>query len=362
MSAHIDHIENHVIKHGFVGLDEVLRILRGYLHRDLRIKYSVKFDGNPAIVFGKHPENRKPFVASKYAFLAKDSKRVCYTYQDINRIYIAPMLQDTFKSVLHMCEESTGDFFFQGDVMYNLRHSTVTCAGWSSEASKVIHFTPNILNYTLKTKGVRMTKAVEESIIGIYLHSVGISGKNFEPIKFRDDFAKMNDIFFLYPISHKLSPDTQNQIWYWVRSMEKRYLSPLPKEIVDLMDEWTHKRTKQGNFAKSELYEDLVMYLQEKFIIEGRTLKLRTDAEAKLDKFRYLDKMLMDHELNIRNYMRTISNLVTIKKLILSNMSHSMLSANPGHEGIVLSSEDITVKMVDRNEFSYRLFKEYAKR
>ena len=70
---HLEHVEDHVIHAGKEGFGHAFHTLND-VHNGLQGKGSgqtqttIKYDGSPAVVFGKHPENGQFFVASKSAF------------------------------------------------------------------------------------------------------------------------------------------------------------------------------------------------------------------------------------------------------------------------------------------------------
>ena len=85
---HLEHVEDHVIHsghkgfgHAFHTLNDVHNNLQGKGGKDTQV--TMKYDGSPAVVFGKHPENGKFFVASKSAF--NKNPKINHTHEDIQK-------------------------------------------------------------------------------------------------------------------------------------------------------------------------------------------------------------------------------------------------------------------------------------
>ena len=82
---HLEHVEDHVIHAGHKGFGHAFHTIND-VHNDLQGKgksdtaTTIKYDGSPAVVFGKHPENGKFFVASKSAF--NKTPKINHTHED----------------------------------------------------------------------------------------------------------------------------------------------------------------------------------------------------------------------------------------------------------------------------------------
>ena len=93
-NTHLEHLEDDIINRGSDGgrnavnfLKSVRNMLAGSASG--RVNMSVKWDGAPAIVAGKNPENGKFFVGTKSVF--NKTPKINYTPGDITRNHSGPV-------------------------------------------------------------------------------------------------------------------------------------------------------------------------------------------------------------------------------------------------------------------------------
>ena len=107
-NKHLEHPEDSILNKGREGALEILKYLKSKKN-----EISVKYDGAPAIVWGRNPENGKFFVGTKSVF-NKVKIKINYTHHDIevNHGHIPRVA-----SILHLCFEKLPryDGIFQGD-------------------------------------------------------------------------------------------------------------------------------------------------------------------------------------------------------------------------------------------------------
>ena len=81
---HITHAEDRPLQNGSEGFDHAVGALQ-QAHEHMKsgghsTGLTMKYDGSPSIVFGRHPENNKFFVASKSAF--NKNPKINYTNKE----------------------------------------------------------------------------------------------------------------------------------------------------------------------------------------------------------------------------------------------------------------------------------------
>ena len=171
---HLTHNEDHVILGGKPGLMHAINNISGVHSRlrkavngedkkgDHNTKITTKYDGAPSIVFGRHPENGKFFVASKSAF--NKEPKINYTPEDIERNHgHAPGLVEKLKHALkHLPKVTPPAGVFQGDIMHT--KGDVKHHGYK------VSFKPNTITYSAKTSSPH-GKAAAESKIGVAVHT-----------------------------------------------------------------------------------------------------------------------------------------------------------------------------------------------
>ena len=196
---HLEHAEDHVINAGSEGFSHAYHNLKD-VHDKLTgkenaTKVTMKYDGSPSVVFGRHPENGKFFVASKSAF--NKNPKINYTHEDIERNHgHAPGLVEKLKAALdHLPKVTPKKGVYQGDIMHT--HHDV------HETGGKVHFTPNTITYSAN-KDSPHGKAALRSKIGVAVHTK-YNGKNLEDMK--AEYAPNLDEFGLHRDVHTISTE-----------------------------------------------------------------------------------------------------------------------------------------------------------
>jgi hypothetical protein len=173
---HIHHAEDRPFLHGKEGFEHAEGALR-QAHEDMKSGTSSnnlteKFDGSPSIVFGKHPETGKFFVASKSAF--NKNPKINYTPEDIDRNHgHAPGLSSKLKDALaHLPKVAPKKGVYQGDLMH-------TSEDHQTNPDGSVSFTPNTITYTAHGKEA---EKVKRSKVGVVVHTK-YEGKSLDDMK-----------------------------------------------------------------------------------------------------------------------------------------------------------------------------------
>jgi hypothetical protein len=155
----------------------------------------MKYDGSPSVVFGRHPETGRFFVASKSAF--NKNPKINYTEEDIERNHgHAPGLVSKLRAALqHLPKVTPKKGVFQGDIMHT--------SDDVHESDGRVHFTPNTITYSAP-KNSAHGKAALNSKIGVAIHTK-YNGKNLEDMQ-AEHGAQLND-FGLHKDVHLISTE-----------------------------------------------------------------------------------------------------------------------------------------------------------
>ena len=160
-------------------LDGNLSLLKSLLYEG---NLSTKIDGAPAIVWGKHPQTQQFFVGTKSVFNKKLIK-VNYTHDDIDNNH-----SGNVATILHtcLCKLPYTDNIYQGDFI-----------GFGGESS----YTPNTITY-------QFDHEIQESII-VAPHTIYVSVddneghenvlRNCEPIPLYENLECNEDVLFIKP-------------------------------------------------------------------------------------------------------------------------------------------------------------------
>ena len=174
--GHIDHLEELILIRGQEGYEQAKTALTNLLSHlqgksKTKVSTSVKWDGAPAIIAGKHPVNGKFFVATKSIF--NKEPLINYTEEDINNNHKqAPGLQDKLKQALRLLPKLGmrknvlwGDYMFWPELV-----------GEPEDIDGVPHYTfkPNTIKYAVEVDsklGKQIADKVSNGGSGIVFHT-----------------------------------------------------------------------------------------------------------------------------------------------------------------------------------------------
>jgi hypothetical protein len=172
---HIHHAEDRPFLHGAEGFDHAHAALmqaHGHIKSGGHSSHlTMKYDGSPALIFGRHPETGKFFVASKSAFNV--NPKINYTHEDIVKNHgHAPGLMEKLHAALnHLEKVSPKTGVYQGDLMFS--------EGDKKETNKGVSFTPNTITYSAKGG---LGDKIRKAKLGIIVHTQ-YHGKNLQELK-----------------------------------------------------------------------------------------------------------------------------------------------------------------------------------
>ena len=138
-----------------------------------RVNMSVKWDGAPAIICGKNPENGKFFVGTKSVF--NKTPKINYTPGDISRNHSGPVAMKLMACLRDLKRLGiTG--IYQGDLLFtkgDLRMASI-------DGEKMITFTPNTITYAVPINS-KLGRKISRARIGIVFHTY-YSGKDMKSL------------------------------------------------------------------------------------------------------------------------------------------------------------------------------------
>jgi hypothetical protein len=317
---------------------------------------SIKWDGSPAFVCGRHPENGKFFIGTKGVF----SGKVNYSVSDIEKYYQDPDLRLKMTELFEILSEIPWDRVVQGDLLW----TKYSCRYYGQDFT----FQPNVLKYNLPQKYM--------ADLGIALHTTytGTSLENMEA-----SFG----VIFPYHTKKLLVFDSQRpNIHLSIEGRENlseqlqkiRELVPLMEEslqkytlkalqtpkVLDLFMRYVNWCVRTNNTEKAQGFRNFItndfLIRQEKLKTEKGRLRIRNEYNEMMDKL---------YENNIAIIFMAYKSLVDFKKELIYHLYDGFgilqISLPDGtqcnHEGYVVTTDGQTCKFVDRAVFSRANFK-----
>ena len=294
-NKHLEHPEDSILNKGREGALEILKYLKSKKN-----EISVKYDGAPAIVWGRNPENGKFFVGTKSVF-NKVKIKINYTHHDIevNHGHIPRVA-----SILHLCFEKLPryDGIFQGDFI-----------GYGGTDT----FDPNTITY-------KFDKDIKQDIVvAAHTRYIGRQMKNLEAV-FHYNTAWSEEVKFLDATATIKS-----------RSRKLDLLLSLAQTACRFV---RFPTTKEGEKIK---------VIVNSFIREQK--ELNPEALAAATGFG-------------KNLFYLYNFIIEIKELLMEgitskeNIECFIDAVKCEHEGYVMTNDFGTYKLVNRKQFSYANF------
>ena len=294
-NKHLEHPEDSILNKGREGALEVLKYLKSKKN-----EISVKYDGAPAIVWGRNPENGKFFVGTKSVF-NKVKIKINYTHHDIevNHGHIPRVA-----SILHLCFEKLPryDGIFQGDFI-----------GYGGTDT----FDPNTITY-------KFDKDIKQDIVvAAHTRYIGRQMKNLEAV-FHYNTAWSEEVKFLDATA----------------SINKR------SRKLDLLLSLAQTACRFVRFPTTKEGEKIKVIVNS-FIREQK--ELNPEALAAATGFG-------------KNLFYLYNFIIEIKELLMEgitskeNIECFIDAVKCEHEGYVMTNDFGTYKLVNRKQFSYANF------
>ena len=294
-NKHLEHPEDSILNKGREGALEVLKYLKSKKN-----EISVKYDGAPAIVWGRNPENGKFFVGTKSVF-NKVKIKINYTHHDIevNHGHIPRVA-----SILHLCFEKLPryDGIFQGDFI-----------GYGGTDT----FDPNTITY-------KFDKDIKQDIVvAAHTRYIGRQMKNLEAV-FHYNSAWSEEVKFLDATA----------------SINKR------SRKLDLLLSLAQTACRFVRFPTTKEGEKIKVIVNS-FIREQK--ELNPEALAAATGFG-------------KNLFYLYNFIIEIKELLMEgitskeNIECFIDAVKCEHEGYVMTNDFGRFKLVNRKQFSYANF------
>jgi hypothetical protein len=396
MNTHIEHLEDLILDYD--ATDDVVTLLKE-LGDTLRsgtvsptLSISTKWDGSPAIVFGPDPADGQFFVATKAAF--NKTPKLAKSIGDIQRLY-PEAIWHILRTALAELSTLHPTTVLQADVLFIKDASASTSASVRRQiinGTDYLTFKPNTILYAVPQSHTGLQ--IAEAEIGIAIHTSYIASSfsdsqtlahsaaiNLSP----DTFASMHHTSRVWAVDAGYD-DVSGSVMFTETEAADFDLAlaavkafPPAAQIytvvgfdpfnIELRKFINHCVRLGVDYPGFQAVYNLVLYLSQRKEDESNT---RITPRGKSNVAQRYNLMLEDLLLpKVREGMVlwfelhraiTRAKLVVIRKLEQANtdvltFAQTATGYRPtGPEGFVVTQQDRTVKLIDRQEFSRRNF------
>ena len=169
-NTHLEHLEDDIFNSGTAGVTNSINFLKSL--RDMltegdgqsAMKVTTKWDGAPAIVCGRNPQDGRFFVGTKSVF-NKQNPKVVYSEADADRFYPGSTVGSILKNCLQRLSTLPIQGVLQGDLLYQTTPSVIMLEGQRNYS-----FRPNTITYTIPVDS-ELGGKVGKSKLGIVFHT-----------------------------------------------------------------------------------------------------------------------------------------------------------------------------------------------
>ena len=170
-NLHLEHLEDEILNKGLeIGgknavklLDQLTTMLSGDSFKSVNI--TVKWDGAPAVFFGKDPADGKFFVGTKGVF-AKTPK-INKSDADIDSNHSGELAAKLKIALATLSKLKTGNDVYQGDMMFTAND----LGSQTIDGEDFITFQPNTLMYAVQADS-DLAKEISKAKMGIVVHTI----------------------------------------------------------------------------------------------------------------------------------------------------------------------------------------------
>lgn len=375
--THLEHAEDHPVNAGAAGFAHAKKTLNA-VHSALignksEASITTKYDGSPSIVFGRHPENGKFFVASKSAF--NKTPKINYTEDDIDKNHgHAPGLAAKLKIALkHLPKVTPKEGIYQGDIMHSGVQSKANPGGDVQMFAGKANFKPNTITYS--TKG-NEGEAVSKSKIGVAIHTA-YHGSTFDNMKAKYNagsagFHTHPDVHLL-DVSHPVEKSKYSEAQQDAFKKHMAQAEESHKQLksgsgydalqghTDHIKTYINRTVRESTSPSTEGYRTHLAELHQKAADKVKTASAKaakTAVGAELVGHTKKHQEHFDNLWKMHHHLQSAKNELVHALSTHTRYTHTIGGARVKPEGFVATINNRPTKLVDREEFSKANFEQ----
>jgi len=383
-NTHLEHLEDDIFNSGPAGVTNSINFLKSL--RDMltegdgqsAMKVTTKWDGAPAIVCGRNPQDGRFFVGTKSVF-NKQNPKVVYSEADADRLYPGQTVGSILKECLQRLSTLPIQGVLQGDLLYQTTPSVIMLEGQRNYS-----FRPNTITYTIPVDS-ELGERVGRSKLGIVFHTEYTGrtmqdlaagfGANVSKLQGKPDVAVFSSDFTNVGGAANLSMVEKANVNRTILAAERNFKSGStfikgvqdvgkgPFTLPALFKVYFNQVVREGRVPGADIMsKQFCCFISEKFnkeMAKKKTLKSKAEwMKRRNEAVKYLNtnrssmnsalsgfKNLMDAKVMIINKLTKIKSVGTFLE-----EEGGLRATNP--EGFVAIKDGAALKLVDRLEFS----------
>ena len=383
-NTHLEHLEDDIFNSGTAGVTNSINFLKSL--RDMltegdggsKMKVTTKWDGAPAIVCGRNPQDGRFFVGTKSVF-NKTNPKVVYSEADADRLYPGQTVGGILKNCLERLSTLPIQGVLQGDLLYQKKPPVIMLEG-----KRTYSFRPNTITYTVDVKS-ELGQKVGASKLGIVFHTeyTGTSmtdlmagfGADVSKLQGKPEVAVFSSEFQNVGGAANLSKVERAAVNRTILAAETnlRQGQTFIKGIQDvgkgpftlpaLFKVYFNQVVREGRVPPAMIMsKQFCSFIDKKFTTEIAKKKTGKSKVEWMKRRNEAVKYLNTNRTSMNNALDGFKNLMDAKVMIINKLTriksvgtfleeeNGLRATNP--EGFVAIKDGAALKLVDRLEFS----------
>ena len=383
-NTHLEHLEDDIFNSGTAGVTNSINFLKSL--RDmltegdggLAMKVTTKWDGAPAIVCGKNPQDGRFFVGTKSVF-NKTSPKVVYSEDDADKWYPGSTVGAILKECLQRLSTLPIQGVLQGDLLYQKKPSVIMLEG-----KRTYSFRPNTITYTINCDS-DLGEKVGRSKLGIVFHTEYTGdtmetltagfGADVSKLQGQPDVAVFSSEFTNVGGAANLTMVERAAVDRTILAAERNLrqgqtfikgiqeVGKGPFTLPALFKVYFNQVVREGRVPPAQIMsKQFCSFIDKKFVAEIAKKKTGKSKVEWMKRRNEAVKYLNTNRTSMNNALDGFKNLMDAKVMIINKLTriksvgtfleeeNGLRATNP--EGFVAIKDGAALKLVDRLEFS----------
>ena len=383
-NTHLEHLEDDIFNSGTAGVTNSINFLKSL--RDmltegdggLAMKVTTKWDGAPAIVCGRNPQDGRFFVGTKSVF-NKTSPKVVYSEDDADKWYPGSTVGAILKNCLQRLSTLPIQGVLQGDLLYQKKPPVIMLEG-----KRTYSFRPNTITYTINCDSDLGAK-VGRSKLGIVFHTEYTGdtmetltagfGADVSKLQGQPDVAVFSSEFTNVGGAANLTMVEKAAVDRTILAAERNLrqgqtfikgiqeVGKGPFTLPALFKVYFNQVVREGRVPPAQIMsKQFCSFIDKKFVAEIAKKKTGKSKVEWMKRRNEAVKYLNTNRTSMNNALDGFKNLMDAKVMIINKLTkiksvgtfleeeNGLRATNP--EGFVAIKDGAALKLVDRLEFS----------
>ena len=383
-NTHLEHLEDDIFNSGTAGVTNSINFLKSL--RDMltegdgqsAMKVTTKWDGAPAIICGRNPQDGRFFVGTKSVFNKTDPK-IVYSEADADRFYPGQTVGGILKECLQRLSTLPIQGVLQGDLLYQKTPSVIMLEG-----KRNYSFRPNTITYTIPVDS-DLGERVGKSKLGIVFHTeytgrtiadmVAGFGADVSGLQSKSEVAVFSSEFTNVGGAANLTQVEKANVDRTIMSAERNLrqgqgfiksvqgVGKGPFTLPALFKVYFNQVVREGTVpSAAHMSKQFCSFIDKKFCAEIAKKKTGKSKMEWMKRRNEAVKFINTNRSSMNSALDGFKNLMDAKVMIINKLTkiksvgtfleeeNGLRATSP--EGFVAIKDGAALKLVDRLEFS----------